>query len=53
MNVSIQAEFASGTFLHAKAEALITKSFTDILTFSLANESFNSFRILNKNIFEN
>jgi hypothetical protein len=46
--VSIQAEFASGTFLHAKADALITISLTDILTFSLAIDSFNSLRILNK-----
>jgi hypothetical protein len=47
--VSIHAEFASGTFLQAKAAALITKSLTDIFTLSLANCSLRSLRTLNQN----
>lgn len=46
INVSIQAELASGTFLQANAAALITKSLTDIFTLSLANCSLRSFRTL-------
>ena len=33
ITVSIQEEFASGTFKHAKAEAFIMKSLTEILLF--------------------
>lgn len=49
MKVSIQAEFASGTLLQARAAALITKSFRDTFILSLANCSFKSFLTL-KNI---
>ena len=38
MKVSCQDEFASGTFLQAKAEAFTMKSLTDNFTFSLSRD---------------
>lgn len=46
MKSVIHEELASGTFLHAKAQALSTKSFTDSL-YSPPESTFNCFRTLN------
>lgn len=48
MKLSIQEELASGTFLQAKAEALIIKSLMDNLTPSFSKSSF--IRFLNATI---
>ena len=48
MKVSCQDELASGTRLHAKAEALMIKSFTEILIPSFFSISFSSLRVLQK-----
>ena len=51
INVSIHDEFTSGTFLHANAAALITRSVTDIFMLSFDSCSFRSFLTLENKIF--
>ena len=50
MKVSFHDELASGTFLHASAEALMIKSFTDSLILSLDRISFKPFLNLKFNM---